>query len=129
MPIIRKKPSHLIIHIGTNDAKRFSSREILDQLLNLKKNVSEQVPHCKVIISTPTVRSDHGKAGLTVNQLTKHLPQLKTGIVGNTNITSRHIEIKGLHLIFSRTTQLAKNLANIIKKNLNEREMLWYREK
>ena len=35
--IIRKKPSHLIIHAGTNDTKRFTSREILDQLLNSKK--------------------------------------------------------------------------------------------
>ena len=57
--IIRKKPSHLII-AGTTDAKRFTSREILDQFLNFKKNVSEQVRDCKVIISIPTVRSDDG---------------------------------------------------------------------
>ena len=37
MPIIKKKPNHLIIHAGTNDAKRFISRRILNQLLNLKK--------------------------------------------------------------------------------------------
>ena len=115
IPLIRKKPSNLIIHAGTNDAKKFTSREILDQLLNLKKFVSEQVPDCKVIISTLTVRSDDGKAGLTVNQLTNHLRQLKTDIVDNTNITSRHIGINGLHLN-SGTTQLAKNFANIIKK-------------
>ena len=36
IPFIRKKPSHLIIHAGTNDTKKFISREILDQLLNLK---------------------------------------------------------------------------------------------
>ena len=89
IPLIRKKPSHLIIHAGTNDAKKFTSREILDQLLNFKKFVSEQVPDCKVIISTPTVRSDDGKAGLKVSQLTltNHLYQLKTDIVDNTNIT------------------------------------------
>ena len=75
MPIIRKKPSHLIIHAGTSDAKRFTSREILDQLLNLKKIVSEQVPDCKVIISTPIIRSDEGKAGLTVSQLTISINQ------------------------------------------------------
>ena len=116
MPIIRKKPSHLIIHAGANDAKRFTSREILNQLLNLKKFVSEPVPDCKVIISTPAVRSDDGKAGLTVSQLTNHLHQLKTDIVDNTNITSRHIGIKGLHLNFSGTTQLAKDFANVFKK-------------
>ena len=115
IPIIRKKPSHLIIHAGTNDAKRLTSKEISDQLLNLKKFVSEQVPDCKVIISA-TVRSDDGKASLTVSQLTNHLRQLKTDFVDNTNITSRHIGIKELHLNFSRTTQLAKNFVNVIKK-------------
>ena len=109
IPIIRKKPSHLIIHAATNDAKRFTSREILDQLQTLKKFVSEQVPDCKVIISTPTVGSDDGKAGLLVSQLTNHLRQLKTDIVDNTNITSRHTGIKGHHLNFSGTTELAKN--------------------
>ena len=117
MPIIRKKPSHLIIHAGANDAKRFTSREILNQLLNLKKFVSEQVPdNNKVIISTPTLRSDDGKAGLTVSQLTNHLRQLKMVIVDNTNITSGHIGIKGLHLNFSGTTQLPEDFTNVIKK-------------
>ena len=85
-------------------------------MLNFKKFVSEQVPDYKVIISAPTVRSDDGKADLTVSQLTNHLRQLKTDIVNNTNVTSRHIGIKGLHLSFSGTTQLAKNFANVIKK-------------
>ena len=87
IPIIRKKPSHLIIHAGKNDAKRFTLREILDKSLNFKKIVSEQVPDCKVIILPPTVKSDDGKQGLTVSQLTNHLRQLKTDIVDNTNIT------------------------------------------
>ena len=129
MPLIRKKPSHFIIHAGTNDAKKFTSREILDQLLNLKKNVSEQIPGCKIIISTSTVRSDDGKAGLTVSQLTNYLRQLKTDIIANTNITSGQIGIKGLHINSSGTTQLSQNFANVVKKILNERGMLWYQEK
>ena len=67
IPLIRKKPSHLIIHAGTNDAKKFTSREILDQSLNFKKFVSDQAPDCKLIILTLTVRSDDWKAGLTVS--------------------------------------------------------------
>ena len=58
------------------------------QLLNFKKFVSEQVPHFKVLISTPTLRSHDGKAALTVSQLTNHLRHLKIDIVDNTTITS-----------------------------------------
>ena len=81
MPIIRKKPSHLVIHAGANDTKKFTSREILDQFLDLKKIVREQVPDCRVTTLTPTVRSDDGKAGITVSQLTNHLHQLKADTV------------------------------------------------
>ena len=116
MPIIRKKPSHLLILAGRNDPKNSTSTEILDQLLNLKKFASEQVSDCKAIISASTVRSDDGKEGLTVGQLTNHLRQIKTGIIDNRNITSRHIRTKGLHLNFSETTQLAKNFVNVMKK-------------
>ena len=107
MPMIRKKPSHLIIHAGRNDAKRNAK---------FKKNVGEQVPDCKVIISTPTVKADDEKAGITVSQLTNQLHELKTDIADNTDITSRHIGIKGVHLNFLGMTQLAKNFANVIKK-------------
>ena len=50
---------------------------------------------------TPTVKSADGKVGLTVSQLTNHLHQSKADIADNTNITSRHILMKGLHLNFS----------------------------
>ena len=96
----------------------------MDQLLNFKKIVSEQVPDCKVIISTSTVRFDDGKAGLTVSQLTNRLRQLKTDIADNTNITTRHIGIKGLHLNFSRTTQLAQNFANIINSSIEKNRIV-----
>ena len=36
VPVLRKKPSHLIIHVGTNDASSSTWREILNKLLNLK---------------------------------------------------------------------------------------------
>ena len=81
----------------------------MDQLL-------KQVPDCKVIISTLIVRSDDGKAALTVSQLTNRLRQLKTDVVDNINMNSRHTGIKGLHLNFPGTTQSAKNFENVIKK-------------
>ena len=92
MPIIKKKPSHLIIHAGTNDAKDFAWTEILDQLLNFEKLVCEQVPDFKAIIS---VRANDGKAELTVRRLAYHLRQLKTDLIDNTNITSQHTGFKG----------------------------------
>ena len=53
---IIKKPSHIMVHAGTNDVYNSTSREILDKLLNLKSLILEKVPDCKVYISTPTLR-------------------------------------------------------------------------
>ena len=75
-PILRKKPKHIIIHIGTNDATHSTSREILDKLLKLKTLIKETLPETEVIFSTPTIRSDNGKAALTVTNLWDHLLDL-----------------------------------------------------
>ena len=63
--------NYLIIHTGTNDAPSSTSREIQDNLLKLKALVNEKLPQCKVWLSTPTLRTDNGKATLTVSQLSK----------------------------------------------------------
>ena len=38
MPIIRKKPSHLVIHAGANDAKKFTSMGDFGSIPGFKKN-------------------------------------------------------------------------------------------
>ena len=68
IPIIRKKPTNMIIHTGTNDAPSSTSREIQDNLLKLKALVNKKLPQCKVWLSTPTLRTDNGQAILTVSQ-------------------------------------------------------------
>ena len=73
IPLLRKEPSFVIIHAGTNDAPYLTSRKILDNLLTLKSFITDNLPNCKVIISTLTLRSDDGKAALTLCQLTNHL--------------------------------------------------------
>ena len=70
-----KKPSNIILHVGTNDAKNLPSRTVLDNLLKLKALVidGESLPTSRVFISTPALRTDDGKAQITVRQLSKHL--------------------------------------------------------
>ena len=115
IPILKKRPAHLFLHGGTNDAVSSTSREILDKLLSLKSMIINKLPNCKVYISTPTFRSDIGKATLTVKQLTNHLTNLEIDLVDNRNITDRGIGRKGLHLNSMGTKQLAKNFLNVIR--------------
>ena len=94
LPIIRKQPKYLIIHAGTNNAVKFTSRDILNKLLQLKFFIQD----AEITISTPTLRSDSGKTALTLRQLTNHLINLKIDILDNRNITGKHLSQRGLHL-------------------------------
>ena len=46
-----------------------TSRDILNKLLQLKSFIQEKIPNAEITISTPTLRSDNGKAALTVRHL------------------------------------------------------------
>ena len=116
IPIIRKKPTNMIIHTGTNDAPSSTSREIQDNLLKLKSLINEKLPQCKVWLSTPTLRTDNGKAPLTVSQLVNYLLNLNIDVIDNRNIGSRHLSRKGPHLLNdSRSELLARNFLEKMK--------------
>ena len=58
IPIIQKKPSNIILQVGTNDARNLPSQKVLDNLLKLKALVKDSLSTCKIFISTPTLRTD-----------------------------------------------------------------------
>ena len=49
IPIIQKKPSNIILNVGTNDAQNLPYRTILDNLLKLKALVKDSLPTCRVL--------------------------------------------------------------------------------
>ena len=116
MPIIAKQPDYLILHVGTNDATTNTSRKIIDDLLMLKCNILKQLPNCRVIVSKPTIRIDHGKANLTLRNVNKHLETLNLECIENGNISAQHLGRKGLHLNSKGKGRLALNFLNQIRK-------------
>ena len=116
IPIIQEKASSIILRVGTNDAKNLPSPTVLHNLLKLEALVKDSLSTCKVFISTPTLRTDDGKAQITVSQVTKHLLQLKIDTVNNNNINGRHLGGKTLHLNQSVSKLLSKNFLNAIEK-------------
>ena len=67
IPLLKKEPDHILIHVGMNDATNKSSGKILEELLRLKLFIQKKLPSCKVILSLPTIRNDDAKASLTVH--------------------------------------------------------------
>ena len=104
-----KKQKHIVIRIITNDATRSTSRKILDKLLELKTLITltkEISPETGVGFSTPTLRSDNGKAALMVIHLCDHIVNLTMDILNNRNTTGKHLD----HLNKAGSTRLRKLL-------------------
>ena len=116
MPIIAKQPDYLILHVGTNDATTNTSRKIIDDLLMLKSNILKQLPNCRVIVSKPAIRIDHGISNLTLRNVNKHLETLNLECIENGNISAQHLGQKGLHLDSKGKGRLAINFLNHIRK-------------
>ena len=110
MKIIPKVPSHIILHVATNNATTDSSRQICDDLLFLKFLINDKLPSCKVSISCPTMRLDNRKANLTLLHLNGHLKSLSIDIIDHSNIKSFHLARKGLHLNDRGVRQFASNI-------------------
>ena len=64
-PLLRKKPSKVILHVGTNNAslKNANPDKIVDALLDFKKDIEEHLPGCVVVLSMPTKRFDNEEYG------------------------------------------------------------------
>ena len=88
----KNNPETVIIHIGTNDSTKSSSRELLDKMFELKSFISSNLPTSKVIFSSPVLRTNNGKAMLTLKHLNKLMQELKINIIDNDNIKEQHLQ-------------------------------------
>ena len=114
IPILKKKPNVIILHVGTNSVSR-TSREILNDLLQIKGAITKILPNCQVIFSQPKLRVDNGKAALTLHRLNEYYSELNVDIVSNGDIKVKHIDQKGLHLSPKEKGRLPLNFIHKIK--------------
>ena len=75
IPLIRKKPTYIILHIGTNDATFNPADEILIELLQLKTFILKHLPSCNIVLLQPTTRNDNSAARGTIRNLISKINQ------------------------------------------------------
>lgn len=114
---LRKKPDHLILHVGSNDVSNndVTSETLFSRLLRLKSFAEYKVPGIKVFISCPTIRTDNLTANRKIIEVRDKLIGNGVNIISNENITSVHLGKKGLHLNNRGVVRLAMNLIACIK--------------
>ena len=119
IPLLRKKPATLVLHVGTNNSSNETSFQIYDKLLNLVHSIKENNPNCHVVLSSPIDRLDDGKAALTIKRLNSLLSESSLDIIDNSNIGHGFLGINGLHLNGHGVGKLALNFVKRIRSILN----------
>ena len=114
-PLLKKCPSKVILHIGTNNAVSDNSRMIIDKTLSLKHFIESSLSNSMVIISNIIHRSDNAKSVLTLKNYNNHLKELDIDIIDNSNIHGECLTRKGLHLNNRVSGKLAINMIRKIR--------------
>ena len=118
IPLLRKKPAALVLHVGTNNSSNETLFQIYDKLLNLVPFVKENNPNCHVVLSSPIDRLDDEKAALT-KRLNSLLSESSLDIIDNSNIGHSFLGVRGLHLNEHGVGKLALNFIKRIKSISN----------
>ena len=115
-PYLKRSPTNIILHVGTNNSINDSSSVILNKLLSLKNFIHTELPESNVILSNIIDRSDNGIARLKILNFNKHLNSLKIDTIDNGNISSEHLNGSGLHLNRHGKGKLAMNLIKKLRE-------------
>ena len=114
-PLLKKKPSNVIIHIGSNDAPSKSANEIANEIRCLTSFIEQKVPDVNIFISCPVIRLDNKKANNTLRELAILLKSAgKT--VCNDNVDPSCLGRKGLHLNLKGSGRLAINFISLMRR-------------
>ena len=116
VPLIRKKPTTIILHAGANNCVNDNSNQIIKKLLRLKGFILRKLPYCTVTFSSLIYRFDEPKAQLTTLMTNKNLMNLGEDVIDNSNIETKHLGRKGLHMNSYGTSRLAMNIIRFLKK-------------
>ena len=113
-PLIKKEPSAIILHIGTNDSTDKTCGQIINEINNLQTYIEENHPTVQIYISSPIVRTDNLNANRTLDEVRTYFKSLSNNIP-NCNIDRSCLGSKGLHLNPKGSGRLAINFISLMK--------------
>ena len=90
VPLLNKKPDHVILHIGTNNCTDESSDAVMKRIDELVTFIESKNPTFSITLSTPTIRFDNSKATLTCKHLTEKIKNSSLKVINNDNIKDNH---------------------------------------
>ena len=122
-PAIRRKPKMMVIHAGTNDIQKKSSRQVAESLVNIGHSINRELPETQVVFSEIIKRDAESGLNQKIASANKILKRFCTergwGWISNDNIDQRGLNGSGLHLNNAGTGRLASNMLDFFVSSIN----------
>ena len=101
-PLAYRNPDSIIVHAGTNDLPELTTKEILENYLDIMATIKEINPEIKIVFSSVVQRHDDISLQPRIHDLNNQMREFcnkhKPGFIDNSNMKDNHIGLKGLHL-------------------------------
>ena len=116
VPLLKKKPDNIILHIGSNDAPFKTANAIANEITSLMSFIKKELPGVKIYISNPVIRLDDKKANNTLLKLADLFKQMEYDIILNDNVDANCLGKRGLHLNPKGSGRLAINFISVMRR-------------
>lgn len=114
-PTLDRNPDEVIMHVGTNNIKKDSPRDIAEAIVDIARSVEEGT---KITISGLVCRKDNQYKVSEVNKILKRFcTQNGWGFIDHSAIQEQCLNRDGVHLNKSGTVSLAKNFIAHLRDN------------
>ena len=94
---LQKKPTRVILLLGTNNCADDEANVIVEKLMRLKTFILSKCC-CEVFFATLITRTDSYKLYTRVNEVNAQLRSMGIRLMDNGNIETRYLRKQGLHL-------------------------------
>ena len=112
---LRKKPSNILLLVGTNNCTSDDYNVVIEKILALREFIHSRIPNCGVYFSTLIKRYDDRVAEKTVNLVNEKLRSTEINYMNNDNIDRTFIGKKGLHMTPRGIGKLVLNIVRWLK--------------
>ena len=120
-PTLKRKPDHIILHIGTNNCLTNSATEVTAGIATLCDEINQDLPDAHITISELITRDDKQNAKVKICEINEALKQYseqnsKVSLLSHYNIDNKALNGSKLHLNEAGTKVFAKNIINCINR-------------
>ena len=99
-PLLRKRTSYVILHIGTNNTVNSDSSAIISQIISLTEYIESELPDSMATSSLLIMRADNTKAYKILATVKNTLKKTSIDTLSNDNTKRYHVGRVGLNLNF-----------------------------